>query len=228
MSDLLDRTLGERIQVEVDLDPDTWPTYVDPHQLENAILNLAVNARDAMDGEGLLRIASENVHLAANEVGDIQAGDYVKISVTDTGCGMTAEVLERAFEPFFTTKPVGKGTGLGLSQIFGFAHQSGGEVGIESKVGRGTARLDLSAADRRPRRRSGSTAPRRSSTRPRRTSTARASCWSRTIRGSAPRPSMRSRTSITSPSPAPAAPRRSSASPPRSSTSSSATSSCPR
>ena len=77
MSDLLDRTLGERIKVEVDLDPDTWPTYVDPHQLENAILNLAVNARDAMNGEGLLRITSENVHLAANEVGDIQAGDYV-------------------------------------------------------------------------------------------------------------------------------------------------------
>jgi signal transduction histidine kinase/ActR/RegA family two-component response regulator len=138
MSDLLDRTLGERIKVEVDLEGETWPTYVDPHQLENAIVNLAVNARDAMNGEGLLRIASENVHLAANEVGDIQAGDYVKISVVDTGCGMTDEVLERAFEPFFTTKPVGKGTGLGLSQIFGFAHQSGGEVGIESKVGRGT------------------------------------------------------------------------------------------
>ena len=138
MSDLLDRTLGERITIEVDLEPETWPTYVDPHQLENAILNLAVNARDAMGGDGLLRIASENVHLAANEVGDIQAGDYVKISVTDTGCGMTPEVRERAFEPFFTTKPVGKGTGLGLSQIFGFAHQSGGEVGIESQVGRGS------------------------------------------------------------------------------------------
>ena len=138
MSDLLDRTLGERIRVEVDLAPDTWPTYVDPHQLENAIVNLAVNARDAMDGEGLMRIATENVTLAANEVGDVRAGEYVKISVTDTGCGMTPEVLDRAFEPFFTTKPVGKGTGLGLSQIFGFAHQSGGEVGIESEVGRGT------------------------------------------------------------------------------------------
>jgi len=138
MSDLLDRTLGERVRVEVDLAPDTWPIYVDPHQLENAILNLAVNARDAMEGEGLLRIASENVHLAANQVGDVQAGDYVKISVTDTGCGMTPEVRDRAFEPFFTTKPVGKGTGLGLSQIFGFAHQSGGEVGIDSQVGKGT------------------------------------------------------------------------------------------
>jgi signal transduction histidine kinase/ActR/RegA family two-component response regulator len=138
MSDLLDRTLGERIRVEVELAPDTWPIYVDPHQLENAMVNLAVNARDAMDGQGAMRIATENVTIAANAVGDIQAGDYVKISVTDTGCGMPPGVLERAFEPFFTTKPVGKGTGLGLSQIFGFAHQSGGEVGIESEVGRGT------------------------------------------------------------------------------------------
>jgi signal transduction histidine kinase len=138
MSDLLDRTLGERVRVEIDLGVDSWPTYVDPHQLENAIVNLAVNARDAMEGQGLMRIATENVTLAANQVGDIRAGDYVRISLTDTGCGMPPEVLERAFEPFFTTKPVGKGTGLGLSQIFGFAHQSGGEVGIESQVGKGT------------------------------------------------------------------------------------------
>src|SRR5215210_6380963 len=138
MSDLLDRTLGERITIELDLARDTWPTYVDPHQLENAIVNLAVNARDAMDGQGVMRITTENVTLAANEVGDVRPGEYVKISVADTGCGMTQEVLDRAFEPFFTTKPVGKGTGLGLSQIFGFAHQSGGEVGIESQVGAGT------------------------------------------------------------------------------------------
>ena len=139
MSDLLDRTLGERIRIDVDGITDAWPTYVDPHQLENAIVNLAVNARDAMDGEGLMRIATENVTLTANQVGDIRAGDYVKVSVTDTGCGMPPDVLERAFEPFFTTKPVGKGTGLGLSQIFGFAHESGGEVGIESQVGKGTS-----------------------------------------------------------------------------------------
>ena len=138
MSDLLDRTIGERIRIDVKLARDTWPTYVDPHQLENAIVNLAVNARDAMDGQGVMRITTENLNIAANEVGDIRAGEYVRISVADTGCGMTPEVLERAFEPFFTTKPVGKGTGLGLSQIFGFAHQSGGEVGIESKVGKGT------------------------------------------------------------------------------------------
>jgi signal transduction histidine kinase/ActR/RegA family two-component response regulator len=138
MSDLLDRTLGERIRIEIDLSREAWPIYVDPHQLENAIVNLAVNARDAMQGDGLMRIFTENVRLAANEVGDIRPGDYLKIGVTDTGCGMPPEVLERAFEPFFTTKPVGKGTGLGLSQIFGFAHQSEGEVGIESQVGRGT------------------------------------------------------------------------------------------
>jgi signal transduction histidine kinase/ActR/RegA family two-component response regulator len=138
MSDLLDRTLGERIRVQVKIAGDTWPIYVDPHQLENAIVNLAVNARDAMDGEGVMRINAENVKLAANEVGDIRPGEYVRISVSDTGCGMEPEVLDRAFEPFFTTKPVGKGTGLGLSQIFGFAHQSGGEVGIESQVGKGT------------------------------------------------------------------------------------------
>jgi signal transduction histidine kinase len=138
MSDLLDRTIGERIKIDVKVARDTWPTYVDPHQLENAIVNLAVNARDAMDGQGVMRITTENQNVAANEVGDIRAGEYVKISVADTGCGMTPEVLDRAFEPFFTTKPVGKGTGLGLSQIFGFAHQSGGEVGIESKVGKGT------------------------------------------------------------------------------------------
>ena len=138
MSDLLDRTLGERIRIEVDVASDAWPTYVDPHQLENAIVNLAVNARDAMDGAGHMRIATANVKLASNQVGDIRGGDYVKISVTDTGCGMAPDVIERAFEPFFTTKPVGKGTGLGLSQIFGFAHESGGEVGIESQLGKGT------------------------------------------------------------------------------------------
>ena len=138
MSDLLDRTLGERVTVRNHLAPGAWPTFVDPHQLENAIVNLAVNARDAMDGVGTLVIETANVTLGANAVGDIQPGDYLCISVTDTGSGMSAETIERAFEPFFTTKPVGKGTGLGLSQIFGFAHQSGGEVGIESEIGRGT------------------------------------------------------------------------------------------
>jgi signal transduction histidine kinase len=139
MSELLDRTLGERIKIVTKLDADAWPVFVDSHQLENAILNLAVNARDAMEGTGTLTIETANVSVAANEVGDIRPGEYLRLSVTDTGCGMTDEVKERAFEPFFTTKPVGKGTGLGLSQIFGFAHQSGGEVGIESELGKGTA-----------------------------------------------------------------------------------------
>ena len=138
MSELLDRTLGERIKIVNKLDGEAWPVFVDSHQLENAILNLAVNARDAMDGTGTLTISTSNVTLAANEVGDVRAGEYLRLAVSDTGCGMTDEVRDRAFEPFFTTKPVGKGTGLGLSQIFGFAHQSGGEVGIESKVGKGT------------------------------------------------------------------------------------------
>jgi hypothetical protein len=104
MSDLLDRTLGERIRVDVDLTPDTWPTYVDPHQLENAIVNLAVNARDAMDGTGMMRISTSNVTLKANEVGDVRPGEYVRISVTDTGCGMTPEVRRQRLH---RTGPIG-------------------------------------------------------------------------------------------------------------------------
>jgi signal transduction histidine kinase/ActR/RegA family two-component response regulator len=138
ITDLLDRTIGERIRIRVDTPAGTWPVFVDRHQLENAILNLAVNARDAMDGAGELVIGADNVALAAGEVGDAPAGDYVRISVSDTGSGMSPQVMERAFEPFFTTKEVGKGTGLGLSQIFGFAQQSGGTVGIVSSVGVGT------------------------------------------------------------------------------------------
>ncbi|ODU20041.1 MAG: histidine kinase [Sphingomonas sp. SCN 67-18] len=138
MSDLLDRTLGERIEVKTECAPDAWKSWVDRHQLENAILNLAVNARDAMDGEGTLTIRTGNRTLAEGEVGEAPAGDYVVISVTDDGCGMAPDVLERVFEPFFTTKPVGKGTGLGLSQIFGFVRQSQGEIQIESVAGEGT------------------------------------------------------------------------------------------
>jgi signal transduction histidine kinase len=137
LKDLLDRTLGERITVRVDSRGE-WPIFVDPHQLENALLNLAVNGRDAMDGEGVITIATSDITLAEGEVGDLPAGDYVRLAVADTGSGMTEEVKLRAFEPFFTTKEVGKGTGLGLSQIFGFARQSGGEVAIDSAVGVGT------------------------------------------------------------------------------------------
>lgn len=138
MSELLDRTLGERIEVRAERRGAPWHVWVDPHQLENALLNLAVNARDAMENEGLLTITTSNVVLEEGAVGEAPPGEYVRIEVTDDGCGMSPDVLERAFEPFFTTKPVGKGTGLGLSQIFGFARQSGGEVSIRSAPGEGT------------------------------------------------------------------------------------------
>ncbi|MDB5688862.1 MAG: sensor histidine kinase [Sphingomonas bacterium] len=138
MSDLMDRTLGERIRVETQLAGSSWRIWCDPGQLENGILNLAVNARDAMDGEGRLTITIGDVTLRDGEVGEISGGDYVRIAVTDDGCGMTPEVMERVFEPFFTTKPTGKGTGLGLSQVFGFARQSDGEVAIASALGAGT------------------------------------------------------------------------------------------
>ncbi|WP_374649511.1 response regulator [Rhizorhabdus sp.] len=135
---LLDRTLGERIIVEVHPTRAAWPIWADAHQLENAILNLAVNARDAMEGAGRLDIMVEDVTLDAPTSGGLKPGDYVRISVADTGCGMSQQVMERAFEPFFTTKPVGKGTGLGLSQIFGFVRQSMGDVRIASELGKGT------------------------------------------------------------------------------------------
>jgi signal transduction histidine kinase/ActR/RegA family two-component response regulator len=138
MLELVDRSIGERIVVRTRFAADPWPIKVDPNQLENAILNLAVNARDAMEGEGELTIAVDNAVLRDGKVGTLPAGDYVRIAVSDTGAGMPPDVVERVFEPFFTTKPVGKGTGLGLSQIFGFARQSGGDVAIASKVGHGT------------------------------------------------------------------------------------------
>jgi CheY-like chemotaxis protein len=138
MSDLIDRTLGERVIVTTKVAADAWPVWVDPMQLENAIINLAVNARDAMDGAGRLEIAVDNVTLAEGEIGQAKAGDHIRVAVTDSGCGMTPQVLERVFEPFFTTKEVGKGTGLGMSQIFGFVRQSGGDIAIRSAPGQGT------------------------------------------------------------------------------------------
>ena len=138
MSDLLDRTLGDAITVTTDDTADGWQIRADRYQFENVLLNLAVNARDAMDGRGQLTIATAGAMLAAEQIGTCLAGEYVTIAVTDTGCGMAPEVLERVFEPFFTTKPVGQGTGLGLSQIFAFVRQADGEIGIESKPGEGT------------------------------------------------------------------------------------------
>ncbi|WP_066658064.1 MULTISPECIES: ATP-binding protein [unclassified Sphingomonas] len=138
MSVLLDRTLGDGIRVETHSEGTQWKVWADRVQLENALLNLAVNARDAMDGRGTITISSGHVALDGDDAGECAPGDYVRIAVSDTGSGMPPEVIERAFEPFFTTKPVGKGTGLGLSQIFGFVRQSGGEVRIDSTVGQGT------------------------------------------------------------------------------------------
>ena len=138
MLDLIDRTIGERIQVRTRFVDEPWNVWADCNQLENAILNLCVNGRDAMDGQGELEIAIENVTAGKGEIGTLAAGDYVRICVADRGTGIAPEHLERVFEPFFTTKPVGKGTGLGLSQIFGFARQSGGDVTIESEPGAGT------------------------------------------------------------------------------------------
>ncbi|MFD1786993.1 ATP-binding protein [Sphingomonas floccifaciens] len=137
MTDLIDRTLGDLVTVDVRDVSDGWRVFVDRHGLENAVLNLAVNARDAMDGRGLLMITTGHTTLAEHEVDHCSAGDYATIAVSDTGCGMSAAVIARVFEPFFTTKPIGKGTGLGLSQIFGFVQQSGGVVGIDSEPGAG-------------------------------------------------------------------------------------------
>ena len=132
MSDLIDRTLGDLVTVDVRDESAGWQVFVDRHGLENAVLNLAVNARDAMDGRGTLTIVTGHTTLAEHQVDHCAAGDYATIAVHDTGCGMSEEVIARVFEPFFTTKPIGKGTGLGLSQIFGFVQQSGGVIGIDS------------------------------------------------------------------------------------------------
>ncbi len=138
MTNLLERTLGEGISVQTRTDASGWHVWADRHQLENALLNLAVNARDAMDGRGTLTIATGYAALEGEASTECAPGNYVTIAVSDTGAGMTPDVVERVFEPFFTTKPVGKGTGLGLSQIFGFVRQSGGEIRIDSAPGEGT------------------------------------------------------------------------------------------
>jgi CheY-like chemotaxis protein len=138
---LLRRTLGEHIAISMDLAPDLWPTYADSGEIDSALLNLAVNARDAMPKGGELIIKTRNIVLdakAARLHPDAHPGEHVQLSVADTGTGMAPEVLQRAMEPFYTTKEPGKGTGLGLSSVFGFAKQSGGFVALASRLGNGT------------------------------------------------------------------------------------------
>jgi PAS domain S-box-containing protein len=140
MEELVQRTVGPAIQVETAQAIGLWPTLCDPNQLENAILNLCINARDAMPEGGRLTIETANMWLDAHAARerDMQPGQYVAICVSDTGVGMSSEVKARAFDPFFTTKPTGQGTGLGLSMIYGFTQQSGGQVRIYSEEGEGT------------------------------------------------------------------------------------------
>ncbi|KAB0268718.1 response regulator [Microvirga brassicacearum] len=138
MNDLLMRTLGGVVRIEKNLSHALWPAMVDPDQLELAILNLCINARDAMAEGGQILLSTRNASVAEGEIADLPGGDYVVIAVRDEGAGIPPDILSRVIEPFFTTKEVGKGTGLGLPMVYGLAQQSGGTVTIESNVGRGT------------------------------------------------------------------------------------------
>jgi CheY-like chemotaxis protein len=158
MRDLLHSTMGGSVRIETHLARSLWPAMADPTQLELAVLNLAINARDAMEVGGTLSVATTNVVLEAPQSPeDPPAGEYVAISVSDTGTGMTDDVRAKALEPFFTTKEVGKGSGLGLSQVLGFAKQSAGGIRVETELGRGTTiqiflpRADASALEASPR-----------------------------------------------------------------------------
>ncbi|HEY8125363.1 MAG TPA: ATP-binding protein [Methylocystis sp.] len=138
---MIRRTLGESVNVETVLASGLWRIHVDSNQLESALLNLAVNARDAMLGEGKLTIETSNAYIDdsyARQHVEVKEGQYISVAVSDSGAGMPPEVIAKAFDPFFTTKAPGKGTGLGLSQVFGFVKQSGGHIKIYSELGQGT------------------------------------------------------------------------------------------
>jgi CheY-like chemotaxis protein len=139
MEDLMRRTLGPSIELHVAAADDLWVTLIDQNQLETALVNLCLNSRDAMPAGGRLTIETGNFEVDARMAGegDLSRGEYVTLSVSDTGTGMPPEVMTRAFDPFFTTKPLGSGTGLGLSMIYGFVKQSGGHVRLYSEIGRG-------------------------------------------------------------------------------------------
>jgi signal transduction histidine kinase len=138
MQDLILRSIGGGIEVREDLSPDLWAAHVDPDQLELALLNLCINARDAMEGEGALTLLTRNLLVGPEDGPDLVPGEYVSIAVQDTGPGIPPEVIARVFEPFFTTKPVGKGTGLGLSMVYGLAQQAGGVARVVCPEGGGT------------------------------------------------------------------------------------------
>ena len=141
MDDMLRRAIGEGIEVETIVAGGLWTTFIDPAQIENALLNLAINARDAMDGQGKLTIELGNAHLDddyARTHDEVTPGQYIMLAVSDTGCGMAPDIIGKVFEPFFSTKSEGKGSGLGLSMVYGFVKQSGGHVKIYSEVGHGT------------------------------------------------------------------------------------------
>ncbi|MFC0253875.1 response regulator [Massilia consociata] len=155
MDDMMRRVLGPSARIVTEIAPDLGSTMVDPNQLNNVLLNLAINARDAMAGSGTLTIRARNAGAGAgaNEElpAEVPSGEYVMLEVADTGKGMPKEVLQRAFEPFFTTKPVGQGTGLGLSMAYGFVKQSGGEIVLRSELGQGTSvRIYLPRSDAAP------------------------------------------------------------------------------
>jgi PAS domain S-box-containing protein len=158
---LLRPALGEQIDIVSKVAPDAWPALVDPAQLTNVLLNLAVNARDAMPGGGKLTLETDNTVLDetyADANGDVNPGDYVMIAVSDTGTGIPEEIRSRIFEPFFTTKDVGKGTGLGLSMVYGFVKQSGGHIKVYSESGQGTTfKIYLPRASAKPQHDTGST-----------------------------------------------------------------------